>query len=399
MRYRLLVLCLFVPSFLFAGHTATASASVPLSYFKLPATVVGTSHIFNLGGEGGGPGMVYPPADQIEPSQTPAIVGGYMYAVIPNVPAGQNSVQGYYEVTIYRTVRAAMAANAGYRDSAHAQQSSQPVAPLPIGQSLNSNEWLRGRHAVNNSPYLLCEAMGGVRYQNVRVDTYILDLNSGSTGAGLPCARDNAWGLRAMSALYPRLVAFAATHPPQGLPVGPPIIHIVEPFDAHGHLLTGYNSQAGGPITPATCASGSYLSSRADAYRCMAGVEIFDPCFTPPVANPSLVACVPDPRVRYAEEFSVAVPLPKAYAGTATAGQGQPWAVDLSTAEQCGFVEGATTSVGDLRANYGCGPIGTVYGAIDRTGRQWTALIWRGLPSQKPTADQLERVGVTAAYF
>ncbi len=391
-----LVVTVLIPS---ESRVVAVSGAVPLSYFKLPAAAVGASHIFNLGGEGGGPGVTYPPADRFELSQTPAVVGGYVYDVVPNVPAGQGQVQGYYEVTIYRTVRAAMAGNAGYRDSAHGPQSRQPFAPLAISQSLNSNEWLKGRHAINGPSHLLCEAMGGVRYQNVRVDTYILDLDSGSTGAGLPCAGENAWAVRVMSALYLRLITFAPGHPPLGLAVGGPIVRIVEPFDVRGHVLLGHNPSAGGTATSISCASTSYVSSRDDAFRCMAGSEIFDPCFAPHTDGPSVVACVLDPRVRYAEVFSLSAPLPRPFRPVVVAGQGQPWAVDLATAEQCGYAGGATTSVGNLRANYECSPTGTVYGAIDRAGRQWAALVWRGLPSETPTADQLERVGVTVAYF
>lgn len=382
-------------------QSRAASAPVSLSYFRLPANVTGPSHFF--ASDGGGPQV--PPADSFTSPQTLAELGTYEYGVTPNVPGitpnaptASNDVQAYYEAVIYKTVDAARAANAENRDGA-VDGSGRPLAPLSIARLLNDNEWLRASHTANSPGHLFCLVTGGVRYQNVRLYAFIQNSASAAFSGALPCTQEGRWTTRVMRALYPKAIAYVAAHPPLAVLNSPTSIHIVEPFDAHGHLLPGYNPDASPQMGMTMCSSDSYVSRRADAYRCVEGNQILDPCFVPTSGHATIVACVQDPRIRYATVLRLTSPLP-AHDGTRLkAGQGQPWAFDLATAEQCGVVGGATLAVGTLRLNYGCSPGASVYGDVARTGRQWTALVWRGSPSTTPTRSQLVRVGILIAYF
>lgn len=375
--------------------TKGAIRPVPLSTFRLPTTVTGPSHFFASDG-GGGPQV--PPADYYDGPQTLADLGTYQYGVTPNVAFGKSRAQAYYEVAIYKTVEAAQAANAENRDGA-TDGNGQPLTPLTVAQPVNGNEWLGGRHAVNVPDSLFCSVASGIRYQNVRAYSLILNFGSEAATGHLPCTEETQWASRVMRFLYPKLMSYVAAHPPLTSLKGPTAIRIIEPFDRRGHLLSGYAPASSGLLPSGSCTSFSFVTGRSDAYRCIAGSAISDPCFAPPVAHPSLVACVIDPRVRYAELLHLVAALPNQQGHTPKAGQGQPWAFDLATAEQCGFESGATKALDDLRLNYGCSPGASVYGDVTRTGGQWTAFVWRGSPSATPTRSQLIRVGVLVAYF
>lgn len=399
MRLAIFVLFCLTASLVAPVRPARAQAStppVPLAYFRLPANVVGQSHFF-VGEGGGGPQL--PPADAYGVPQTVADLGTYHYGVTPNVTSVHNSAEAYYDVVVYRTVEAARLSNAEERDSI-ADVSGKPFVPLSIAQPLNDNEWLRGRQAANATGHPLCVAAGGVRYQNVRVFAFIQDFASVTPSGYFPCTQDDRWATRAMRALYPRLVSFVARHPPLTALTAPTSLRVIEPFDARGRLLPGYDAQASEPLVDGSCTSYSYADARPDAVRCFAGSSIMDPCFVPPVARPTIVACVRDPHIRYADILHLASPLHPVGEVPPKAGQGQPWAFDLVTAEQCGYEGGATLSIGgNMRLNYGCTPAGSIYGNINKSTRQWTALVWRGAMSVTPTQSQLVRVGVLTAYF
>jgi len=83
--------------------------------------------------------------------------------------------------------------------------------------------------------------------------------------------------------------------------------------------------------------------------------------------------------------------------GTAPASQAardDPAPITLATGARCSFVAGATTGVGDLRANYDCTSGQVIYGDIDKRTKPWTVLVWRGPMSVTPTRGQLVTVGV-----
>lgn len=110
------------------------------------------------------------------------------------------------------------------------------------------------------------------------------------------------------------------------------------------------------PTTASQQASGSCFASsaaalRADAFRCMAGNLIMDPCFTIP-GNSSAVICVRDPQDPSTfVQFNLTQPLP---AAGPTASPPQPWFLKLADQSSCGVLTGATGAVNGQRLNFGC---------------------------------------------
>ena len=104
-------------------------------------------------------------------------------------------------------------------------------------------------------------------------------------------------------------------------------------------------------VLSGSCFSSSLASNRADASRCMAGNDIYDPCFASP-GNAAAVICVRDPRdasslVELDLGQPVAVP-------QFVPAQKQAWFLLLADGTTCGALTGATGAIQGERINYGC---------------------------------------------
>ena len=112
---------------------------------------------------------------------------------------------------------------------------------------------------------------------------------------------------------------------------------------------------------------------RTDAYRCMAGNRILDPCFVP---NPTAttLACVAEPLWNAnVIQLTISGKLAAANKET-TLEKALPWALELANGQKCEPLTGATGAIAGLRINYGCsgGPALSVLGDPDRTYPLWT---------------------------
>ena len=106
---------------------------------------------------------------------------------------------------------------------------------------------------------------------------------------------------------------------------------------------------AGAPVAGG-CGMGESLAlDRSDAWRCIVGNNIYDPCFSTS-AHATTVICGASPSKPVGIKVTLSAPLP----AHAKALDKQPWIVILGDGLTCGFVTGATFGVGDQRANYGC---------------------------------------------
>src|SRR5262245_56815159 len=78
------------------------------------------------------------------------------------------------------------------------------------------------------------------------------------------------------------------------------------------------------------CFAGSIADARSDAWRCMVGNYVTDPCFSDP-AVASWVLCPLDgtPFGMKLLRISLAKALPKNLGNKGAAGQGNPWAIRL----------------------------------------------------------------------
>src|SRR5271167_1789426 len=125
-----------------------------------------------------------------------------------------------------------------------------------------------------------------------------------------------------------------------------------------------------------SCFSGSDTSVRSDAWRCLVGNSLLDPCFSSPHV-PGLVIC-PNADPRSGVEIRLTRPLPRSFAnhGVPSAAN-QPWALELFNGAHCALSSGASSVVGGTRLNYFC-PGHTesgLWGYPRRTTEPWTILI------------------------
>jgi hypothetical protein len=136
-------------------------------------------------------------------------------------------------------------------------------------------------------------------------------------------------------------------------------------FDGLRHNLSVSEHVSG------SCWENSLSSNRPDAWRCMAGNMIHDPCFSgSPRAD--TVACIDGPF----SHSVVLMTLAKALGtSSGTPGfTGKPWALKLSNGSKCSFASGATGVIAGMRLNYYCDNKSWVLGEPDRSSPVWTVL-------------------------
>ncbi|HVC80575.1 MAG TPA: hypothetical protein VNL35_08775 [Chloroflexota bacterium] len=124
----------------------------------------------------------------------------------------------------------------------------------------------------------------------------------------------------------------------------------------------------GAPVA-GDCGMGeSQALDRSDAWRCIVGNEIFDPCFSP---SPHATWVICD--VQPGKPVGIKVTLSKPLATHAPASDKQPWVITLGDGTSCGFISGATFGVGGQRANYQCSKNDWLIG-LPITGKVWWAV-------------------------
>lgn len=100
-----------------------------------------------------------------------------------------------------------------------------------------------------------------------------------------------------------------------------------------------------------SCFAPSIASTRGDAWRCMSGNLIYDPCFTKPGSS-NAVVCVQDPTDSSTiVQMNLTQPLPD---HGPILGELHPWFLQLADGSVCNFLTGATGAVNGERINYGC---------------------------------------------
>jgi hypothetical protein len=136
-------------------------------------------------------------------------------------------------------------------------------------------------------------------------------------------------------------------------------------FAAAGQLSPQFRVGAHGS---GYCWTASLATATTDAYRCMAGNAIHDPCFAAS-RHARTVACFIDPW-HAVTMLSLTKPLPRH--GPAF-GPALPWAIETVDGRRCTFLTGATAAMGGERINYGCiHPRSLLIGGPDRRTSLWT---------------------------
>lgn len=135
------------------------------------------------------------------------------------------------------------------------------------------------------------------------------------------------------------------------------------------------------------CFAGSIADPRTDAWRCIVGNSVADPCFSDK-AVASWVLCPLDgsPFGTKLLRISLAKALPRNLANRGSAGQGNPWAVKLADGTVCTFLTGATFPFHGQRVNYGCDRRTFLAGNPDRSGPTWTITLGRSPKGKAKTA-------------
>lgn len=175
--------------------------------------------------------------------------------------------------------------------------------------------------------------------------------------------------------------ALARTEP--GTKVAGTTVTVFRAFTATGAATLPTKSVSG------YCWTGSIAADRSDAWRCLSGHWIYDPCFSSPAA-PRIVLC-PNMHLTSDVKIRLTRPLPGAQKDRGTASiHSIPWLIELDVPSSqvaggvfCEFSTGASsvakTALNDVRLNYYCsgGSYSTMglWGLPARTSPQWTIRI------------------------
>ncbi len=138
----------------------------------------------------------------------------------------------------------------------------------------------------------------------------------------------------------------------------------------------GGSSRLHASSRPGYCWTGSSTAARRDAWRCMTGNLIRDPCFSSS-RRPGIVLCPNGPWLGTGVRIRLTKALPRRYANRgAPSLRSEPWAIELSDRRRCLLSSGATAVLEGRRLNYFCAGPGSegLWGLPDRHTEPWTIL-------------------------
>lgn len=176
----------------------------------------------------------------------------------------------------------------------------------------------------------------------------------------------------------------------QTVAAGPTQVRIFKPFNPNGDLVVGL--AVTGKIEGSCWTESLAAPGRPDAWRCMAGNTIYDPCFASLAG--SELACAQEPWAANAVLLTLHSPLPERTAPTGPLLTGLPWALELENGRRCTLLTGATTGIAGMRLNYGCTGDTYAVGDIDRSLPRWR--VFFGTQHRSLALDQ---VGVVTAWY
>ena len=144
---------------------------------------------------------------------------------------------------------------------------------------------------------------------------------------------------------------------------------VYEAFSYHGVVVPHVNVASG------YCFTSSDVTPRDDAWRCLVGNSLYDPCFSSPFAF-GIVVC-PIPWNDSGTEIRLTKPLPKAATHTAPSLTLEPWALETAAGAYCQLASGASNVVHGRRLNYFCGRNAKdgLWGFPDRKREPWTIFV------------------------
>lgn len=145
------------------------------------------------------------------------------------------------------------------------------------------------------------------------------------------------------------------------------------------------------------CWTGSLADSgRGDAWRCLIGDRIYDPCFSDRSgAATGFVVCALTPWSAKAVKIVLTRKLPLAQRNRSGAPMRRaPWAIKLESGKACTALTGATGTIRGQGVAYGCFGGGYLLGAPRRTVPTWTISYAAGYKARRVT-----RVAIAEAWW
>jgi hypothetical protein len=153
------------------------------------------------------------------------------------------------------------------------------------------------------------------------------------------------------------------------------------------------------------CWTNSIAAPRPDAWRCMEGSEIFDPCFE--AADRKSVVCIPDPAGGddgFGLKLTEPLPKPEITGEAAAMGAGSGWLVELADGTRCRPATGARGVLEGKMITHYCesppdGPNIVLLEDLSTTEPQWMAekaTLLRGANASRPLKS--EKVAVKTVW-
>jgi hypothetical protein len=139
----------------------------------------------------------------------------------------------------------------------------------------------------------------------------------------------------------------------------------VSPVGADGRPVSGYR------ITKTASHAGCEPGSEAigQAYRCVAGNFLYDPCWAERADTPT-VLCLPFPWSVTVIRLDVDAPLTAIPAATGTS---EPWGLELAGGQRCVLLQGAHSLFGDRVIDYYCNSRLSLLRGLTRGAAVWSA--------------------------
>ena len=126
-----------------------------------------------------------------------------------------------------------------------------------------------------------------------------------------------------------------------------------------------------GSTVSGSCWTGSIASSRSDAWRCMVGNDIIDPCYVSRLSGDHVAVCG-GPFSSRVTIIKLTAPLSSSEANPPNGARGDPPAIELGDGARCEMLTGGTSEIDGMRLNYGCeGNAESVYGDPIRSAPLW----------------------------
>jgi hypothetical protein len=164
------------------------------------------------------------------------------------------------------------------------------------------------------------------------------------------------------------------------------VIEVYEPYTngALAATVTASAHQAG------SCVGGSIASDRVDAWRCMAGNLIMDPCFSSP--SGSQVACPSFQNIDSVTVINLSQALPRNLANPGSSSV--PWQFQLVIGPQCRPSTGATaTPVNGMQVSGRCSNDVDWFGHINQSVEPWAVVV-----QSAPGAHSVGRQTISKAW-